>query len=103
MAAVTVTLEGWGVDVWDAGAWGQTSAGQQGTASVGTATVTGAANVSVTGLGATGSVGTVSSYRGIPCQCQCYRGSGNRTGRKFRRKYSGNRSSPGMGNRRLGG
>ena len=30
MAGVTVTLEGWGVDVWDAGAWGETSAGQQG-------------------------------------------------------------------------
>ena len=30
MAGVTVTLEGWGVDVWDAGAWGQTSAGQVG-------------------------------------------------------------------------
>ena len=40
MPAVTVTLEGFGVDVWDAGAWGQTSAGQQAAASVGTATVT---------------------------------------------------------------
>ena len=61
MAGVTVTLQGWGVDVWDAGAWGETGAGQVGTASVGSGTtVTGAANVNVTGLAATGSVGTVS-------------------------------------------
>ena len=50
MAGVTVTLQGYGVDVWDAGAWGQTSAGQVGTTSVGSGTtVTGAANVNVLG------------------------------------------------------